>query len=241
MSERFADHDPTAGTDTAGVPWKGRTLVGTGFGADEGVIDPRLSAALDEPSDEEGLVAAVAQARVIVPIMAVPGQGASSDMASVTISAPDGRKALLAFSSTRSMSAWDASARPVPVSAQRAALAAVQERCDVIVLDVGSTSPVTLRSSMVWALAMDRVWQPAHLDPQVRATIDAARSGESSITGRELTLGPSGELIVTLALLPGLDAEQVQSTVHSLAERIATDGETRARIDAIRFRIRKSG
>ncbi|MGB3184590.1 MAG: SseB family protein [Ornithinimicrobium sp.] len=237
MSERFADHDPAAGTDTAGVPWQGRTLTGTGFDADDGAIDPKLSSALAERGDEDALVAAVAQARIMVPIVAIPGQGASTDMASVTISAPDGTKALVAFSSTTSMSAWDTSARPVPVSAQRAALAAVQEGCDVIVIDVGSTDPVTLRSSMVWALAMDRAWQPAHIDPQVRAAIDDACSGETSITARELTLGPAGELIVTLAVVPGLDADRVQSAVRALAERIATDGETRSRIDAIRFRI----
>ncbi|CAN5484909.1 SseB family protein [soil metagenome] len=239
MSGRFDDHRPGDGHDTAGVPWAGRMLSGTGFDADDGEMDPGLRAALSQPEHEEQLVAAVSRARLIVPIVAVPGDGAS-DMSSVTVSAPDGTRALLAFSGIAALSAWDTSARPVPVSAQRTALAAVQERCDVVVLDIGSPGTVTLRSSMVWALAMDRAWRSAHGDAVVRSAVATACAGEPAIAGWELSPGEHGELVVTLAVLPGFEAGQVQSAVQALAERIAGDGEARARIDAIRFRIRKA-
>lgn len=247
MTERFDGHDPEQGSDTAGQPWAGRdlnstgrALVGTGFDADDGVIDSRLQSALAGRGEEEDLVAAIQGARLIVPIVAVPGEGASSDMASVTASAPDGTTALLAFSSTAALSAWDAGARPVPVTAQRAALAAVQERCDVIVLDVGSSAPITLRSSMVWALAMDRAWQPPHTDPVVRAAVQASCTVESAVLAWDATTDEGGALIVTLHVIAGLDADAVQRAVQALAERIATDGEARARIDAIRFRLTKA-
>ncbi|MGC1207341.1 MAG: SseB family protein, partial [Ornithinimicrobium sp.] len=129
------------------MPWQGRTLAGTGFDADDGLADRRLLTALgitsdvtgssetavpaarvtSEPSDDIELVRAVSQARLIIPIVAVPGEDASSDMAAVTLSAPDGRKALPAFTSAEQLARWDARSRPVPVSAQRAALAGVQE------------------------------------------------------------------------------------------------------------------
>src|SRR5699024_10884891 len=74
---RFTGHQPASGSDTGGVPWAGRTLTGTGFDDDQGAADPRLSAllALREPDrDERELVAAVAAARLIVPIVAVPSE-----------------------------------------------------------------------------------------------------------------------------------------------------------------------
>ncbi|MGB5951749.1 MAG: SseB family protein [Ornithinimicrobium sp.] len=248
MSQRFSGHDPEQGSDTAGQPWAGRdvgstgrTLAGSGFDTDDGLVDRRLQAAMGQPHEEEALVAAVHAARILVPIVAVAGKGASSDMASVTASAPDGTRALLAFSSVAALTSWDMTARPVPVTAQRAALAAVQEGCDVIVLDVGSSDTVTLRSSMVWALAMDRAWQPAHTDAGVQSAMQAACAAQPAVVGHRLSAGPGGALVVTLAMLPGLQASVVQAAVHSLAERIASDGETRARIDAIRFRVTQAG
>ena len=51
----------------------------------------------------------------------------SSDMAAVLMQGRDGRTALLAFTSLATLAAWDPEARPVPVPARTAALAAVQE------------------------------------------------------------------------------------------------------------------
>ncbi|NLG20550.1 MAG: SseB family protein, partial [Actinomycetales bacterium] len=111
------------------------------------------------------LVDLVAKARLLVPVVAVAGEtvevdglvsDATSDMAAVTLVAPDGHRALPAFTSLQTLADWDAAARPVPVTAQRAAQAAVQEGCHEIVVDVGAPTYAALRGSMVWALAMDR-------------------------------------------------------------------------------------
>ncbi|MGD8150107.1 SseB family protein [Ornithinimicrobium sp. Y1694] len=248
---RFTGHDPAAGRDTGGVPWAGRTLTGTGFDDDTGAADARLAELLAQPDpDPRELVAAVAAARLIVPIVAVPSEiddssgipvDAVSDMASVTLEGPDGERALPAFTSTETLSAWNADARPVPVTAQRAALAAVQEGCHVIPLDLrpapGGPAYV-LRPSMVWALAMDRDWLPAHEDPQVASRVAEAVGAEDVIEGHGLAPGPDGALQVVLALRPGLTQSELQALVTRIGERIAADGETRARLDALTFAVR---
>lgn len=252
-AHRFSGHDPAAGHDTGGVPWRGRTLTGTGFDDDTGEADARLAALLDLPPaerDERELVAAVAQARLVVPIVAVPSEvdessgipvDAVSDMASVTLVAPDGQRALPAFTSTAALAAWQQDARPVPVTAQRAALAAVQEGCQVIPLDLpGEPGPerFTLRPSMVWALGMGRPWRPAHEDEQVLAAVATAVAGEPLVRGHAVAGGPRGELVVELTLGAGLGREEVQALASRVGEALASDGETRARIDAVAFRLR---
>jgi len=44
-------------------------------------------------------------------------------------------------------------------------------------------------------------------------------------------------LRVVLTLEPGLDADLVSAIATRIGERIATDGETRARIDALTFAL----
>lgn len=250
MAGGSVGNNPGQGSDSAGVPWAGRTLTGTGFEGDSGEADPALAAALGDRSDEEALVAAVATARLVVPVVAVPGESAdvdgrtadaTSDMAAVTLNAPDGQRALPAFTSMAALQAWDACARPVPVTAQRAAQAAVQERCDVIVLDVGAARPYVLRPSMVWALAMARPWVPAHEDPQVAAALDAAVGAEPDATAYRTSSTAQGALQVTLELRPGLDRDELRTSVTRIGERLAADGEVRARIDAVSFRIATAG
>ena len=116
--------------------------------------DPVLLAALADPSDERALMRPSRPPRLLVPIVAEPVAVDDSgehlvekqtDMAAVTLVAPDGARALPVFTSMDAIAAWDASARPVPVTAARAAQAAVSERCDVIVVDVAGRQPLALR------------------------------------------------------------------------------------------------
>lgn len=251
MTHRFSEHDPAGGADTGGVPWAGRTLTGTGFDDDTGAADARLAALLgQEDPDPVQLVAAVAAARLVVPIVAVPGEvdtssgipvDATSDMASVTLVAPDGQRALPAFTSTAALAAWDPTARPVPVTAQRAALAAVQEGCEVIPLDLAPAPgppAATLRPSMVWALATARPWRPAHEDEHVARAVEAALADEPAVADHELEAGRDHALQVCLVLRPGLTQPDVQALVTRVGERVAADGEARARVDALAFRLR---
>lgn len=238
--------------DSAGVPFGGRQLGGTGFDGDTGDADPGLAAALADAGAERGLVAAVAAARLLVPVVAEPAEvddsgGAGglavekqTDMAAVTLVAPDGTRALPVFTCLDAIATWDPKSRPVPVSAARAAQAAVGERCDVMVLDLAGPVTVALRPSMVWALAQQREWLPAHEDDVVHRAVDAAVRAQESVVAHRLGPGPEGQgvLRVELELVPGLSPEQVEQVATAVGERLATDGEVRARIDGLAFSIR---
>ena len=249
-----ARHDPPS-SDSTGTPWTGRTLTGTGFDGDQGEADTDLIAALDDPEDETGLMHAVARARLLVPIVAAPsevddsdevmveksGLNSATDMAVVTLTLPDGQRALPVFSSLAELSAWDTAARPSPVTSARAAQAAVSERCDVMLLDLGSGHECVLRPSMVWALAQQREWLPAHTDPFVAQTLSRATADEADVIDCVGESDPAGAgiLRVVLRLRPGLDSAQVQALATRVGEQIATDGEARARIDGLAFTIRQ--
>jgi hypothetical protein len=244
------------GTDSAGTPWAGRSLAGTGFDEDGGDPDPGLLAALAEvrgrPSADADarLVRAAATARWLVPVVAVLGESDEgehghtvekrTDMAVVTLTAPDGRRALPVFTSAAALAAWDASARPVPVSAARAAQAAVAEGCQVAVVDLGGDAPVELRPSMLWALAQQVEWRPAHADPFVAQSVSRAVSDEADVGAYRLEEGDPpghGALRIVVGLRPGLAAEDVQALATRVGERLATDGEFRARVDELTFAV----
>jgi len=249
-----AAHEPA---DTGGTPWGGRTLTGTstGFDADVGAADPQVLEAIiaraSDPSVEHDvqLMRRVTSARWIVPVVTTPtlveevgGRviETSTDLAAVTLTAPDGRRALPVFTSTAALAAWDAAARPVPVTAARVAQAAVAEGCDVLVVDVGSAASTELRPSMVQALAHGREWAPAHLDPFVAQCISSAVAAEQSVVEHRLVEGtPSGAgvLRLVLGLPPGLRQADVQDLTARVAERLAADGEFRVRVDELTFAL----
>jgi len=229
----------------------GRALTSTGFDGDLGEADTDLLAALDDRQDETVLMRAVAKARLLVPIVAAPSGiddpgelvERSTDMAVVTLTSPDGQRALPVFTSVAALSAWDSAARPSPVTSSRAAQAAVFERCDVMVLDLGSGHQRMLRPSMVWALAQQREWLPAHTDPFVAQALSRATADEADVidcVGEEGDPTGVGILRVVLRLRPGLDSGQVQALATRVGEQIATDGEARARIDGLAFTIRQA-
>ncbi len=241
--------------DTGGTPWSGRTLSGTGFDQDDGAADPAVLRALEQRAEgptveqDSALLSRVRAARWIVPIVAVPAEHGevdgpaaqtSTDMAVVTLGAPDGRRALPIFTSAAALSAWNPSARPVPVTASRAAQAAVAEACQVLVVDVAGPTPTELRPSMVWALSQDRDWLPSHLDPFVMQAISKALEQEDTVVGHAVEDGDptaGGVLRVALRLVPGLAQSEVQSLATRIAERLATDGEFRARVDELTFAL----
>jgi hypothetical protein len=120
-----------------------------GFAGDDGAADPALRDALSGAAaggpTRPGL-AALLRSRLLVPVVAVLGEveydadgsghEKTSDMAAVLMRGQDGRRALLAFTGTDALDAWDPSARPVPVTAPQAAQAALAEGADALVVDV---------------------------------------------------------------------------------------------------------
>lgn len=233
--------------DSAGQGFGGRSLDPTGFEHDDGTADEALVLARTDPADERAWMAAVARARFLVPVLAVPGEleevgghtvEKTSDMAMVTLTAPDGQRAMPVFTGTYALTEWDESARPIPVGAARAAQAAITERCDVIVVDVAGPDTFVLRPSMVWALAQGREWLPGHEDPFVAESVDRALAGEDLVLDHDLLPGePAGQgvLGIRLVLATGLRADDVQALATRVGERLATDGEFRARVDGVSF------
>ncbi|MEO6021143.1 MAG: SseB family protein [Knoellia sp.] len=225
-----------------------RDLVFTGFEGDDGSADPALAAALTS-QDPSALMRALHRARLLVPIVAEPVETAvqsglavdkQTDMAAVTLVASDGERALPVFTSLASLTAWDAQARPVPVTSARAGQAAVSERCDVIVIDVAGPTTFALRPSMVWALAQEREWVAPHLDPFVEMSVSRALADEPAVRRHHLEEGvPAGRgvLGVALELQDGLESTHIQEIATRVGERLATDGEFRARIDGLAFRV----
>jgi hypothetical protein len=133
-----------------------RRLQGAGFPDDDGAVPAGVAAALAsyaaDPRAYPEALAALQGARLLVPVVAVPGEveldaaglahDKSSEMAAVLLTGADGRLALLAFTGTDSLAAWDPLARPVPVATRIAAQSAIQEGAAALVVDVAG--PVTV-------------------------------------------------------------------------------------------------
>ena len=112
--------------------------------------------------------------RLLVPVVAVLGEvevddqaqtmrahDKTSDMATVLLQGADGRMALLAFSGTPALQAWDPQARPVPVTARTAAQAALQDGAAAIVVDVAGPAAFVVEGEDLEGLA--RGWTLARV------------------------------------------------------------------------------
>ena len=231
--------------DSAGLPWAGREVTGTGFETDDGTADPALRAALAH--DERTWMAALAHARLLVPVVATEegrdedGAEKAASMATVIVQGPQGERALPVFTGLDSLASWSSAARPSPVLAPVAARAAISEECDVLVVDPGSGTQVVVRPSMLWALAQHQDWQPAHTDPFVAQKVKGAVRDLEPVVDVALEDGSdvgAGVLRVVIALTPGLTQDDIRQIATTIGERLATDGEVRARIDGLTFALR---
>lgn len=267
-------------TDSAGQPWAGRDLPAQekyhNFDADDGAMDAGFAAALASLASGDGtetdVVAALATARVFIPIVAqlaeqTVGENGlvsdkESDMALVTLQGPDGRRALPVFSHADALAQWHPEARPVAVYAARAALSAVAEEAQLLVIDPGSDRPFVVRRPAMWALAQQQLWQPSYSDVAVlqvlresvsalgnRAIVDISAGAGQGIeslwdtkapTGQQLVRGggTGPELCVTITLLPGLDQSAVNDVLNSLQTYWAAQEAFASRVDSIQIRLR---
>ena len=238
----------TAGHDSAGVPWAGRTLTPQPFAGDAGSADPALAAAL-ELGDAEQAAHALLTARVLVPVVAVLGDDAapvgphghpvdkSADMAVATLVAPDGRRALPVFSSAATLAGWDAAARPVPAEGPRAALSAVQDGCTELVVDPGSPHPLLLPRPALWALAQGRAWVPPARDPEVEDAVAAALAGLPELVSAGVEPGGVAGVALVLAVRPGLDAAGLSALLAAVQDRLAAVEVLAERVDGLTVRV----
>ncbi|WP_405707683.1 SseB family protein [Streptomyces xanthophaeus] len=213
-----------------------------GFSDDDGSADPRLSAALaawaEDRAKEPEVLAALKDARLLVPVVAVLGEvetdpetglkrEKTSDMAVPTLRAGD-RRALPAFTSTASLARWDPSARPVAVPLHQALAAAAHEKADTVVLDLAGPVPYQLTGSALLALAEGRTEAGPLADPAVREAVRAVVSAEPAVLRAHLVPGgPESDGTLAIVLAAG---GQAPEAARSVAGALAADETLRARL-----------
>lgn len=248
---------PTDGADSAGVPWEGRHFESNPHAGDDGSADPALLAALTAfragEGDQVAVVDALRHARVLIPLVAEKGDegiGAhglpvdkTQELSIVTVAAPDGRKVLPVFSSVEALGRWDPKARPIPVEAVRAALAASAEQTDLLVLDPMSDTEFVVRRPAVWAIAQGRPWAPSFADPDVFLGLQESIAGELAVLDLQVEQGDPDarmrgpELIVRLTLMSGLDRGELDAVLARLARRWSTDDRVAILVDSLSVKL----
>jgi hypothetical protein len=156
-----------------------RLLQGSAYPDDDGEVPPLLESALAAYAADDSrypdVLAALGSARLLVPVVAVLGEvetgpdglarDKTSDMATVLLTGADGRTALLAFTSTSALTAWNPDGRPVAVPTRTAALSAVQEGAAALLVDVAGPVAVAVEGEDLSALAAG--WRLARLGDEV--------------------------------------------------------------------------
>lgn len=191
--------------------------------------------------------------RLLVPLVAHAGDEGLTDaglrvdktqeLSLVTVEGPDGRTVLPAFSSVTALAAWNPKARPIPVAARRAALAAAAEGTELIVLDPGSPTEFALRRPAVWAIAQDLPWREAAADPEVAHAFERSVAGEPAVGGLRLVAGDPGarllgnDVVVVLALVPGLDQAALTAVLTRLQDAWAADPTIAERVDSLSVKL----
>ena len=145
-----------------------RRIPDPGFAGDTGEVPAAVGAALAAyVADPRGayvqVLAALQDARLLVPVVALLGEvehdeaglahDKTSDMAAVLLQGADGRLALLAFTGTASLTAWNPEARPVPVPARVAAQSALQDGAAALVVDVAGPATLVVEGEDLQGLA----------------------------------------------------------------------------------------
>lgn len=231
-------------SDSAGIPFSGRTLPDTGFSGDEGGADRRLDSVLAEYAVGDATAYDVQRVlvdvRIIVPVVAMATEtetddaglvhDKSTDMATVVLTGADGRKGLLAFGSTERMTEWRADARPVPVEATKAAAAALDEDADAILLDLGGPNPFVLEGALLRALSQGRPWVRPIDDDDVRDAIREAFAPEQGVWQTEITSGDTTDITVLVQLRTDVPAEALEGLGERVGGRLAESDVLRDRL-----------
>ena len=205
---------------------------GLGDPTDRGDPDPRVAAALSAfaagQGSEHAALAALATARLLIPVVAVPAEAApaekTSEMVLPTLIGSDGRRAVLAFTGLPSLTAWRPGARPVPVIARQVWQAGAEE-ANAVVIDIAGPVPFAVDGARLAALAGGHPAPLPHNDPDLQALAGAALAGEPLIAGFALMPGSGGSdltIQVTLARGYGPADARAQAAIQRAVERIVT-------------------
>lgn len=214
---------------------------------DDGHANPAVAAALTAYAEgmggERAVLAALADSRLLLPVVAVlgtepvdgettggddpggngrphpapPARGEkTAEMSMPEIVGRDGRRAIPAFTCVSSLHRWRAEARPVPVAAAAVWESALQES-RAVVIDIAGPVPIAVEGSRLAALAAGGDVPLMHEDPDVWRQV-AAAAAEVAPGIRVKLSEPNGDLDFTLELAPsagtpGLVPEDVANRV----------------------------
>lgn len=260
-------------TDTGGQPWEGRNLAeGTShthqYPGDQGTTDPALQQVFDAfvagEVDEAAVVDALRNVRIFAPVVAQLSQAEiteaglvsdkESDMALVSIQAPDGRKALPIFTAVDALTGWHDLARPVAADMRKTALSAVEDENQLIVINPGQNLTFVLRRPAFWAIAKGQEWVPSYRNQQVAQALQDIAAPIPSVTaveaapgqgvysrtadGTVLAGGGHGpELKITLRLAPGLTQDQLNHTVQTFQQGLAINPVISELVDSVQISL----
>jgi len=260
MSDHSSHINPDRFSDSAGVSWSGRQFEANSWSGDDGSADPALIAAVSSlragSGTAEQVLDALRSARVLIPLLADLGEvgiGArgqsvdkSADLSIVTVETPDHQDGLPVFSSVAAMTAWNPTARPVPVFAPKAALAAAQEGNTRVILDPMSATEFVVRRPAIAALAQGTPWVHPVRDERVKAAFAEATSVAKEILSFELedidpqAILDAAELQLELKLVAGLSREELDPILQALATALAESHDIAEYVDSLRVKLANS-
>lgn len=180
----------------------------------------------------------------------------AADVALVTMRAPDGRQALPVFTSVPALTAWNPIARPVAVWMPRACLSAVDEGCELVVVDAGAEHTYAVRRPAVWALAQQKPWTPSYRDQEIADEIAqvadlvphllnlglAPGSGVATHTGSGAVMSGGGagpELQIVAMPARDADAAGVRLMAATLKTLLADVPLLAERADSVEVTVRR--
>jgi hypothetical protein len=231
-----------------------KNIPSSAFQDDDGGADPALADALTayaaDRRAEAAVLAALPGARLLVPVIALLGEldeshagptglrrEKTSEMAVPTIQAPDGRRALPAFTSVATLARWRADARPVAVPLHQALRALAHEGADTLLIDLAGPVTYELTGPALHALAAGRDRLDPLTDPAVTEAVREVVAAERGVLRAHLTPAPAAAGGAdgspsdgTLCVVPAPGAEP-----GPLAAAVAT---ALARHEALRTRLR---
>ncbi len=248
--------------DSAGRPWANRSFGhhDSAHANDDGSAPAELVDVLGRfrhgGARQGDVVDVFRSARFLIPLVAEAGGVDTSadglrvektqELSIVTVAGPDGRAVLPVFSSVAAMSAWNASARPVPADGTRVALAAASENTELVVIDPGSETEFVLRRPALWSVARGEGWIAAPDDPEVYAAFDASISTELGVIAVRVQHGDpkarlrGPEAQVVLELVSGLTRTELDQILERLARRWAADEVIATHVDSLAVKLTAS-
>jgi SseB protein N-terminal domain len=184
----------------------------------DGTVPPATASARSGSGSEPPAPASAhSGSRSVPPAPASAHSGSGSEketeMALPTLIGNDGRKAVIAFTSTDTVRRWRADARPVPVPASRLWPAVAAEQADAVVIDVAGPVPLVVEGARLRALASGAPVPLPHEDPDIRAQVAA-------VTGN-FTLGPGGQDAELTVTVKTQDLTAARAAAEAIAARLA--------------------